>query len=905
MKQNIDLVKFVRLWTVTILIFIAALIIGLETINNYYDYNTKSQKMREDYTKMQEHLIKQEVEQVVDLIKYKTSNFTLLDDKIKRDLLETISRIRFGEEGYVFVNDLDGFALVANGIALSGDKKLWEVFSDNITKTKNLFKMEYDAAQKVGGEYIQYNFIRLTDSKEASRKVSFILGVPQMRWLIGAGVYLDDVESKVLEFRKELNDHFWVKVFYSFLIFIISIVFVILLTNYLFKKLEKDIMQFYNFFNKAAYENKLINLEEIQFAQLKKLAKSANRMSEQKIEIEGKLIGETEQLNVTLHSIGDALITTDENCKVKLMNPIAEKLIGVKLENVKGSKLSSFFNIVNSKTEKRVTNPVEKVLENGEPYSLENDTKLISQDGNEYQISYSASPIRDIDGNVVGAVLVFRDITNQYMLTENLRQSEERYSRLADLTYEGIVIHKDGVVIDMNKALERISGYSAEELIGKNILVDLILEKYHKLAIDNMQNEVTIPYEVEGIRKDGKILRLEIESRNFYSSNETSKLRVTAIRDISEKIQREEALRESEEKYRLLSETSTDLIVVHNMDGKIKYVNQSCLTLLGYSMEEILNMNVENFVGTENLDEVNQRYEKRKDKNFEVLVYEILIKGKNSEFIPFEIKSIPMIKDGVVENILIVGRDISERKKNEQALISAKERAENADNMKSIFLAQMSHEIRTPINALTSMASLLKYDFEGIADNDQMTSFEIIDRAGDRIIRTIDLLLNLSEVQSGTYQLYKEELSLYSDVLVDLVSKNRLKALSKNLKIHLKNFTVDSKIVADAFTINQIFEQLLDNAIKFTDEGEIRVNILRNENENLVVEVIDTGLGISEDYLTKLFTPFSQEQMGYTREFEGNGLGLALTKVYCDINNARIEIESKKNIGSIFRVIFE
>ncbi len=236
-------------------------------------------------------------------------------------------------------------------------------------------------------------------------------------------------------------------------------------------------------------------------------------------------------------------------------------------------------------------------------------------------------------------------------------------------------------------------------------------------------------------------------------------------------------------------------------------------------------------------------------------------------------------------------------------LLDAKEKAEKSDKLKSIFLAQMSHEIRTPINAMLSLASLIKDDLQDKVDEETKISFDLIGRAGMRIIRTIDLLLNLSEIQAGTYEVIPGRIDLYADILGRVIVNFKKQAKDKGLKFELDIDTTDTEIIADAYTVEQIFTQLVENALKYTDEGTITIRIYR-EAEKLVVEVKDTGIGIAKEYLSELFEPFTQEEMGYTRKYEGNGIGLALVKKYCDLNGAEIEVESEKGNGSLFRVKF-
>ncbi|MGE5365260.1 MAG: ATP-binding protein [Bacteroidota bacterium] len=258
---------------------------------------------------------------------------------------------------------------------------------------------------------------------------------------------------------------------------------------------------------------------------------------------------------------------------------------------------------------------------------------------------------------------------------------------------------------------------------------------------------------------------------------------------------------------------------------------------------------------------------------------------------------------GRIVYLIAEGRDISDIKNTQRELVRAKEKAEISDRLKSEFLAQVSHEIRTPINTILSFASLLKLELESLISNDLADGFNIIENGGKRLIRTIDLILNMSEVQTGHYDLNMQEMDLYKNILMNIYTEFNVNAQVKGLEFSIKNESGNSRVYCDHYTVTQIFVNLIDNAIKYTKEGRISV-CLHQSDRQLVVDVTDTGIGISEEYMKNLFTPFSQEESGYTRRFEGNGLGLALVKKYCELNNAEISVKSTKGQGTTFSVSF-
>ncbi|MEW6701962.1 MAG: ATP-binding protein, partial [Bacteroidota bacterium] len=176
--------------------------------------------------------------------------------------------------------------------------------------------------------------------------------------------------------------------------------------------------------------------------------------------------------------------------------------------------------------------------------------------------------------------------------------------------------------------------------------------------------------------------------------------------------------------------------------------------------------------------------------------------------------------------------------------------------------------------------------------------------AGKRIIRTIELILNSADVQSGTYLNTPTKTDIYTEVLEKLFSYFQPYAREKKLQFVMIKNTVNTIATVDAYSVEQVFDNLIDNAIKFTDSGKIVIETNTNQEENLIVSIEDTGVGISDEYMNSLFSFFSQEDQSYTRSYEGNGLGLALTKRLCDLNKIKLDLETQKGIGTKFKLTF-
>ncbi|MGE5411422.1 MAG: ATP-binding protein [Clostridiales bacterium] len=367
--------------------------------------------------------------------------------------------------------------------------------------------------------------------------------------------------------------------------------------------------------------------------------------------------------------------------------------------------------------------------------------------------------------------------------------------------------------------------------------------------------------------------------------------------------------RQTEESFKELSsavEQAADHIIITDRDGKIEYVNKAFEDVTGYTKEDWRNQTPRILKSGQHDD---TSYKKMWQKILSGSSFRgVTINRKKNGELYYEEKTITPLKDkeGKITHFVSTGRDITERIYVEEKLRKAKEIAERSEKLKSDFLAQMSHEIRTPINSILNFTSLLKFELEDKVPPELKESFKYIDNGGRRLIRTIDMILNMSQIQSGSFDINTVQIDLSNEILEDVIMELRPMAKEKNLDLIFHKKTEPAKIMGDSYTIGQIFANLIDNAIKFTFNGRVEVVLGNNdEDDEIFVEVSDTGIGISENYLPHLFDPFSQEETGYTRRFEGNGLGLALVKKYVELNNAYIYVNTKKGRDSKFTVVFK
>ena len=233
----------------------------------------------------------------------------------------------------------------------------------------------------------------------------------------------------------------------------------------------------------------------------------------------------------------------------------------------------------------------------------------------------------------------------------------------------------------------------------------------------------------------------------------------------------------------------------------------------------------------------------------------------------------------------------------------ARDNALQASRVKSEFLANMSHEIRTPLNVVLGYTDVLADEIDAQENEEMKEHLDAIRRAGRRLNRTIQGILDFSKIEARAFELRPQSVKL-GTMLERHVDDIRILAEQKNLRLRCVIEDPKATVLFDEYCLSGALTNLLQNAIKFTEEGSVTAKLYRGSDRNLKISVIDTGIGIEPGYLARIFEPFSQEESGYTRRFEGNGLGLALTRSYLQLNSATISVQSQKGQGSTFTISF-
>ncbi len=481
---------------------------------------------------------------------------------------------------------------------------------------------------------------------------------------------------------------------------------------------------------------------------------------------------------------------------------------------------------------------------------------------------------------------------------EKVVVSENKFKQLSNLTFEGIVIHKNGIVHDVNLSFIKMVGYKREEIIGENIIELLVLKKDWEKVIKNISKNTTLPYEVEGKRKDGSIFTVEIQAKDIPDNDKN--MRVAAIRDISSRKKIETQIK----KLSTAVEQSANTIVITDTKGNIEYVNPKFTKITGYTASEAIGQNPR-ILNTGKQTKEYYAAMWTKISAGQTWAGEFYNKKKNGAFFWEQVTITPIKNEtGNIVNYLAIKEDITARKKAENELIIAKEKAEESDRLKTEFLNNMSHEIRTPLNGILGFSKLL--NIPDLTYQKQQNYLKIIISSSTQLMRIIEDILEISRL--GTKQVkVRNEVVCLNDLLQELLLIFNVKAKEKKLPFYLKNALSDKEsiILTDKSKLNKILDSLLENALKFTILGSVEFGYTvfeKNKEMFLQLYVKDTGIGITQENHELIFKRFAQVEKEMSQKMGGLGLGLSIAKENTELLGGEITLKSEKGKGTVFLV---
>ncbi len=348
----------------------------------------------------------------------------------------------------------------------------------------------------------------------------------------------------------------------------------------------------------------------------------------------------------------------------------------------------------------------------------------------------------------------------------------------------------------------------------------------------------------------------------------------------------------------MVTQKTSNLVLITDQNRKIVWVNDAFLKLSEYSLEEIVGKSPSFLQG----DETNKdtilflRKELNQKKSVQVEIINYSKTGKKY-WIKLNIEPIFDAENNLIRFIALED-DITELKEKQQELEIAKHKAEEMNRIKTSFLANMSHEIRTPLNGILGLAQVMRKE-DDLQEVKNLLEMQI--QSGWRLLKTIEDILALSRLEAEGIANSLQKISI-TNLLDQLLPPLQISAQHKNLTIEYNNMPNALFCWADETMLTQIFHNIIGNAIKFTHKGHIIITT-KIINNQIVVEVEDTGVGISKEYLSKIYNSFEQESSGYKRTHEGAGIGLSISKKYIKLLEGDIKVKSVKGQGSTFSII--
>jgi PAS domain S-box-containing protein len=620
-------------------------------------------------------------------------------------------------------------------------------------------------------------------------------------------------------------------------------------------------------------------------------------------ETERKLAETNKKFEMLLETAteGIAIIDPDEN--LTFANKAFTNIVGYKEKELLGLNIRK---LADEKSLREIRREVEK--KGGiSRYEL----VIRRKDGKQRIVQVSATPLFGKNRIYMGTMAIVMDVTEQKKMKEKIRESEERFKKLIEYAPDTIfVMDSNGTFINGNKQAEILTGYKRKELVGKNIfkmglLSENSLQKAAEDLKKNIRGEKTGPHEFELIKKDGTRIFTENSSFPVTRGNKVEVIGIS--RDITERKRMEEALRESEKKYRTLFESANDSLVLLDVSGRIVDVNKRAEEVFGGSREELLGKHFTEIevIAQKDLPQVMDVFLRILEGEEGYL--SIVIRNKQGQERHLECSSSIIRTDDAIGGILIIARDVTERNYMQQKLEEYSQQLETLVEKRTKQLketqeqllkserlaavgqvaAMVGHDLRNPLASISGAAYYLKKKLGKRLDKKAKSILEIIER---EIKYSNKIINDLVE--------YSREIRLdLTEITPKAIVKNGL-ALAKIPKnVEVLNLTQDEpKIKVDVDKMTRVFANFIQNAVDAMPEGGKLTILSKKSNRNIQFVFIDTGVGIAKEVMEKIWTPF------FSTKAKGMGLGLPICRRIVEAHGGKISVESVVSEGTTFTV---
>ncbi len=487
--------------------------------------------------------------------------------------------------------------------------------------------------------------------------------------------------------------------------------------------------------------------------------------------------------------------------------------------------------------------------------------------------------------------------------TDVIRRRELRFRSLIENSSDGItLVNREGVVLYTGPSTARILGFSETEYIGKSLFdwmhpdhlemtqglfAEVLAQPGHMLTTQLLYKH-----------KDGTWRWLEAQARNLLDEPSIEAV-IVNYRDITARKATEDLMRESESKFRLLFADNPLPMFVYDLDT-LEYVevNDAAVARYGYSRDEFLSMRITDIRPPEDIPLLMENLAKERPTIEESGPWRHRL--KDGRIIEVQITSHITSLEGR-KTVLVVAQDVTEKRRAECEILRAKEAAEAANRAKSEFLANMSHEIRTPMNGILGMTELA---LDTKLDSEQREFLNIVKSSADSLLTVINDILDFSKIEAGKLELEMIEFD-FRDSVGQIIKTLAFRAYQKGLELnYIVHPQVPPRLVGDPGRFRQVLFNLIGNALKFTEQGEVAVEIdtecVEGDHAQLHCAVRDTGIGIPSEKQATIFDAFTQADGTMARRYGGTGLGLTISRKLVELMGGRIWAESQTGKGSTF-----